>query len=88
MKIGMHELSQPSGFPHDRPEIYAADAPRTRITGNFQLDYKSKPICYAKHPWCNRVFANYHRLAVGHLASLFWPWQFTEFAHLAGARGT
>jgi hypothetical protein len=83
----MHELYQPSGFPHDRPEIYGADAPRSRITRSFRLDYRSKPICYAKHPWCNRVFANYHRLAGGHLASLFWLCQFTEFAHLTSARG-
>jgi hypothetical protein len=73
LKIGMHEFYQPSGFLHDRRGIHAADAPRTRITGDFQLDYTSKPISCDGNPWYDRVFANSQQLADGHMASVSPP---------------
>lgn len=51
---------QPDGLLHGQPKILAADEKRTRILGNFRLDYKSKNIKCDKYPWFLRVFAKYH----------------------------
>jgi hypothetical protein len=34
---------QPRGIVHGKPEIRAADPSRTRILGNFRIDYKDHP---------------------------------------------
>lgn len=52
---------QPYGEPHGRAEIRAADPARTRIIGNFRLDYKAHPVkCYGEYPWWDRYFSKPH----------------------------
>jgi len=52
---------QPDSVLHGRAEIRAVDPQRTRILGNFRLDYKSSPIsCSDDYPWLVRHFAKPH----------------------------
>jgi hypothetical protein len=51
---------QLDGFLHGRSRIRARDASRTRILGNFQLRYKSKPVSCEGYPWFARVFMKPH----------------------------
>ena len=51
---------QRHGLLRGRPEIRAADASRTQILGNFQLDYRSNPIDCAGYPWYARAFMRPH----------------------------
>jgi hypothetical protein len=51
---------QPHGLFHGRSEIRAADAAKTRIIGNFRLDYRDNPIKCAQYPWYARVFMKPH----------------------------
>lgn len=51
---------QTDGLLHGRREIRAADATRTRIIGNFRIDYQAKPIPCSKYPWYDRLFVKAH----------------------------
>jgi hypothetical protein len=51
---------QLDGLLHGRPEIRAADSSRTKILGNFQFNYKLKPVSCAGYPWLARVFMKPH----------------------------
>jgi len=54
---------QPHGLVHGRSEIRAADPERTRILGNFQFDYRKKPVhCGDDYPWWDRHIARPHTL--------------------------
>jgi len=48
------------GWLHGRPEIRAADPSRTRIIGNFRIDYKANPIRCDQYPWWDRFFTKAH----------------------------
>ena len=51
---------QDKGFLHGQQKIQAANADRTRILGNFRIDYSSKPISCPQYPWYDRVFMRSH----------------------------
>jgi hypothetical protein len=51
---------QSDGLLHGRPLIRANDPSRTRILGNFQLDYKTHPVDCSAYPWYARVFMKPH----------------------------
>jgi len=51
---------QPNGLLHGQAEIRAADSARTRIVGNFRLDYKASPIGCEQYPWFDRVLMKSH----------------------------
>jgi hypothetical protein len=51
---------QLDGLLHGRPEIRADDASRTRILGNFQLDYKKRSVDCKGFPWFARTFMKPH----------------------------
>jgi hypothetical protein len=51
---------QSEGLLHGRSQIRAADASRTKILGNFQFGYKSKPMSVAGYPWFARMFMRPH----------------------------
>lgn len=51
---------QLDGLLHGRPEIHAADSSRTKILGNFQFSYKTKPVNCDGYPWFARVFMKPH----------------------------
>jgi hypothetical protein len=51
---------QSAGLVHGRSKIRAADASRTRILGNFRLDYKTAPVSCEGYPWFARVFMRPH----------------------------
>ena len=51
---------QQNGFLRGRPLIRAADASRTQILGNFQLDYKNNPVNCEGYPWYTRFFMKPH----------------------------
>jgi hypothetical protein len=51
---------QSYGHLHGRAEIRAADPSRTKILGNYALDYKTNPVKCKGYPWWDRVFAKYH----------------------------
>lgn len=51
---------QLDGILHGRPEIQAADPAHTRILGNFQFDYKTKPVNCDGYPWYARLFMKPH----------------------------
>jgi hypothetical protein len=51
---------QLDGLLHGRREILAADPAHTRILGNFQIDYKTKPVNCAGYPWYARMFMKPH----------------------------
>src|SRR5262249_25142046 len=51
---------QTDGLLHGRSEIRAADAKRTRILGNFRLEYKRRSLNCDEYPWYGRLFTRYH----------------------------
>jgi hypothetical protein len=51
---------QRNGLLHGRAHIRAADASRTEVVGNFQFDYRTRPIPCDGYPWYARVFMNPH----------------------------
>jgi hypothetical protein len=51
---------QLNGLLHGRREILAADASRTQILGNFQVDYKTKRVNCEGFPWYAQMFMNSH----------------------------
>jgi len=51
---------QLDGFLHGQPKIRAANPVRTRILGNFRLDYKDKPLTCGQYPWWDRAFMKPH----------------------------
>jgi len=51
---------QLDGLLHGRSQIRAADPSRTWILGNFQFEYKSKPVVCEGYPWYARLFMKPH----------------------------
>jgi hypothetical protein len=51
---------QLDGLLHGRRKIIAADPARTRILGNFQSAYKTKPVNCDGYPWYARLFMKPH----------------------------
>lgn len=51
---------QRDGLLHGLAEIHAADPSRTRILGNFRLDYKAAPVDSGGYPWYARIFMKPH----------------------------
>jgi len=51
---------QSDGLLHGRPLIRANDPSRTRILGNFQLDYKTNKVDCSAYPWYARLFMKPH----------------------------
>ena len=51
---------QLNGLLHGRREIVAADRERTQILGNYQLDYKHKPVKVDGYPWYAQMFMKPH----------------------------
>ncbi len=51
---------QADGLLRGQSKIRAADETRTRILGNFRMEYKSKKIRCDKYPWYEKAFAKYH----------------------------
>jgi hypothetical protein len=51
---------QRRGLLQGRQLIRAADASRTQILGNFQLDYRTNPIDCEGYPWYARAFMKPH----------------------------
>lgn len=51
---------QPNGLIHGRPEIRAEDPSRTRILGNYRLDYSSHPVRCVGYPWFAIAFEYSH----------------------------
>lgn len=51
---------QADGLLHGRRQILAADPSRTQILGNFQFDYKTKPLNCDGYPWYAQIFMKPH----------------------------
>jgi hypothetical protein len=51
---------QSNGFLHGQSKIRAADPARTKIIGNFRLDYKGRPYNCDQYPWYDRVLVKAH----------------------------
>ncbi len=51
---------QLNGFLHGRRQILAEDRLHTQILGNFQLDYKTKPVNCDGYPWYAQIFMKPH----------------------------
>jgi hypothetical protein len=51
---------QRDGLLHGLAEIRAADASRTQILGNFQMDYKNNTVDCEGYPWFARLFMKQH----------------------------
>jgi hypothetical protein len=51
---------QRNGLLHGLKQIRAADASRTQILGNFQMDYKASVIDCEGYPWYARLFMKPH----------------------------
>ena len=51
---------QLNGLLHGRRQILAADPAHTTILGNFQFDYKARPINCDGYPWYARMFMKSH----------------------------
>jgi hypothetical protein len=51
---------QVDGLVRGQNQIHAADPARTRILGNFLLDYKANPIDCKEYPWYDRFFMRSH----------------------------
>jgi hypothetical protein len=51
---------QSGGILHGRAEIRAADSTRTQILGNFECDYKAKPVPLDGFSWFARTFMRPH----------------------------
>ena len=53
---------QPDGMLHGRQEIRAEAPDKTKILGNYRLDYKHSAMSCKGYPWQQRVFAKQHML--------------------------
>ena len=51
---------QSNGLLHGVREIHAADPSRTQILGNFQFDYRARPVRCDGYPWFARLFEKPH----------------------------
>jgi hypothetical protein len=51
---------QSQGFLHGRSQILAADPARTKIIGNFEMNYRNHPIKCDNYPWIARTFNKPH----------------------------
>jgi hypothetical protein len=51
---------QLDGLLHGRAQIRAADSARTEILGNFQSEYKNKPVSLVGYSWFARTFMKPH----------------------------
>jgi hypothetical protein len=51
---------QRDGLLHGLAQIHAADPSRTRILGNFRLDYQTAPVDSKGYPWYARIFMKPH----------------------------
>lgn len=51
---------QPHGIIHGRPQIRAADNSKTRILGNYRLDYKKNPVRCEGYSWFDRYVTPDH----------------------------
>jgi hypothetical protein len=51
---------QLDGLLHGQRQIVADDPLRTRILGNFQLDYKANPVNCDGYPWYAKIFMRPH----------------------------
>jgi hypothetical protein len=51
---------QAHGLLRGHHDIRAADPGRTRIIGNFLLDYGASPLKCSKYPWYDRIFVKPH----------------------------
>ena len=51
---------QPDGLVHGKSAIRAADPARTKIIGNFHLEYKASPYACNEYPWYDRIFTKTH----------------------------
>jgi hypothetical protein len=51
---------QLDGLLHGQRQIVADDPVRTRILGNFQLDYKANPVNCDGYPWYAKMFMKPH----------------------------
>jgi hypothetical protein len=51
---------QREGFLHGEDEIRAADSSRTQILGNFECEYKTKPVALDGFSWFARTFMKPH----------------------------
>jgi hypothetical protein len=51
---------QLNGLLHGRRQILAVDPLRTQILGNFQFDYKTKPVNCDGYPWYAKIFMKPH----------------------------
>jgi len=51
---------QSSGLLRGQSKIRAADPGKTKILGNFQFDYKSKPYTCDQYPWYDRLLVKPH----------------------------
>jgi hypothetical protein len=45
---------------HGRSQIRADDPARTRILGNFHIQYKGHPVDCSAYPWFARLFMRPH----------------------------
>ena len=51
---------QTNGFPRGQKQIRAADSSRTKILGNFRLEYGAKALACQGYPWIARTFMKSH----------------------------
>src|SRR5258706_11809182 len=51
---------QLNGLLHGRRQILAADPLRTEILGNFEFDYRTKPVNCDGYPWFAQIFMKPH----------------------------
>jgi len=51
---------QMDGLLHGQTKIRAADEKKTKILGNFRMEYKKKSVATEKYPWWDRAFVKYH----------------------------
>jgi hypothetical protein len=51
---------QSHGLVRGHHDIRAADPARTRIIGNFQVDYETSSLNCAEYPWYDRIFVKPH----------------------------
>jgi hypothetical protein len=49
-----------NGYIHGQNNISAADPTKTKIIGNFKLNYGGSPYSCADYPWYDRLLANAH----------------------------
>lgn len=51
---------QSHGLLHGRAKIAAADPTRTRILGNFEVDYRKQPVSCGEARWYSRLLTKSH----------------------------